>query len=485
MKMNLRGLALSALLLSASNMSYAQQGATSTVGDLPGYDEDAYFADEATFQEQVSAVSKVSHSDSSDSSQAYAQSYVGESVAATGASPSYTPVAASQLQPVGFLDGQLLRGRSSSSCDGACDGGCDSCGGGSSLLGLGKMFSCGSDTWAVSEFLMWFAPDRDMPALVTMGPAGVIPFESVSQTVFGDDINGDMSVGFRGDYGKYVSKNIGIGGRFWMMTENEDSYYASGNGTGPSIGRPFFNTDIPSEDVILVNGPNVLGAVFSGEVQGESTLNMLGAEAYARINLGCSSTHKLELIGGYSHFNIDDELWMSSTSVQTTGVGAGTITRFRDDFEMENRFDGGQIGFEMSAKRGRWTARSLTKVHLGNMNQHANIRGTTTRGPAGSLVSGVGGALPFDGYVDEERDVFAFIPEANFKLGYQFRNNVALSVGYSFLYFDNVAQVGDVINPLLDGPSLADPVQFGGQPFKFDDSSLWVQGIDLGVVITL
>ncbi len=33
---------------------------------------------------------------------------------------------------------------------------------------------------------------------------------------------------------------------------------------------------------------------------------------------------------------------------------------------------------------------------------------------------------------DYERDVFAFAPEANFKLGYRFRKNVLLSVGLQF-----------------------------------------------------
>jgi hypothetical protein len=81
------------------------------------------------------------------------------------------------------------------------------------------------------------------------------------------------------------------------------------------------------------------------------------------------------------------------------------------------------------------------------------------------------------------RDLFTFAPEANFKLAYRFRPNVLLSVGYSFIYFDNVAMTGAVLDRTIDGTSLL-PGPSGDRPaFVFDDDSLWVHGIDLGAVI--
>ncbi|WP_442509047.1 BBP7 family outer membrane beta-barrel protein [Novipirellula sp. SH528] len=501
MKTNLRGLALTALLLSASNVSFAQQGASS-VGDLPGYDEDAYFADESTYQQQVSEVAPASHSNAYESSQAYQ-----DDAAHYAAEPAYSPSAANDLQPVAFLDGHRMRNRQSNrgyqaSCDsgyggyaeagcgvdysGGCDGGCGGkCGGGCTLrhMGLGSMFGCESNTWAQTEALLWFTQNRDMPALISTAAPGEAPFGPNSTTVFGDDINGELSGGFRGDFGKYFTKNIGLGGRFWILAENQDSFYGEGDGSDRSIGRPYFNTNTGGMDAILVAANNVSGANFTGAIAAESSLDLLGAEGYARINLGGSRTSKLELIGGYTHFSIDDTLRMSSVSVNRN---TGDVTNFNDSFDMENRFNGGQVGFEMSMSRGRWTARSMTKVHLGNMNQTANIAGSSQFGPIGSnppVLSG--GALALDNQGTFERDVFSFIPEANFKLGYRFRPNVSLSVGYSFLYFDNVALAGDVVDPIFDGTTNATGGPFGGRAFKFDDSSLWVQGIDLGVVINL
>ncbi len=81
------------------------------------------------------------------------------------------------------------------------------------------------------------------------------------------------------------------------------------------------------------------------------------------------------------------------------------------------------------------------------------------------------------------RDEFAFAPEMNFKLAYRFRDNVLLSAGYSFIYFDSVALNGDNVDRLIDGQNFNTNV-FGNRPeFVFNDSSLWVQGLDLGVTI--
>ena len=49
--------------------------------------------------------------------------------------------------------------------------------------------------------------------------------------VFGDDINGELSAGFRGDYGRWVSDMVGLGGRFWILAENNDSYFAASDGS--------------------------------------------------------------------------------------------------------------------------------------------------------------------------------------------------------------------------------------------------------------
>ena len=63
-------------------------------------------------------------------------------------------------------------------------------------------------------------------------------------------------------------------------------------------------------------------------------------------------------------------------------------------------------------------------------------------------------------------------------------SNVSLSVGYSLIYWDNVALAGEQVDSDIDFSDF--PASYGSRPrFEFENSSLWVQGIDLGLVIDI
>lgn len=371
-------------------------------------------------------------------------------------------------------------GCDSPSCGCEMGGGCDSAGGSCRSGGgglAGALGLCGKDGWFRNEVLLWFLQDRQSPALISTAGPGDLPREPGATTIFGDDLNGGLSAGYRGDAGIYLSDNFGVGGRFWILGQNEDSETASGNGSDRSIGRPFYNTLFNIEDSLLVAFQNN----FSGTVTGTSKLDMLAAEAYGRLNLGCTKTCQLDLIGGYSYFSVDDELRISSTSVQNTG----RIRTYNDLFDTENTMHGGQIGFEAIVTNGRWFARSLTKVHLGDMTQKVRIAGSSTDTTAPFTSSANSGLLALGNQGTYEQTVFTFVPELNFKLGYRFRQHVEMSVGYSFLMFDSLALAGDQIDRDIDPSALNTNGPFGNRPaFTMNESSLWVQGIDLGLAIT-
>ena len=58
-----------------------------------------------------------------------------------------------------------------------------------------------------------------MPSLVTTSnPVPIIGNGfPTTETVFGDEVDGGLSVGYRLDVGRYFGDNIGLGGRFWML----------------------------------------------------------------------------------------------------------------------------------------------------------------------------------------------------------------------------------------------------------------------------
>ena len=163
------------------------------------------------------------------------------------------------------------------------------------------------------------------------------------RAAFGGDIDNELSGGFRGDYGVYLTDNIGVGGRIWFMANNNDSYYAEGDGSTMSIGRPFFNTSL---GLCARKTPSLSPKRACSPERWRSTPRPTcgGAEAYSRLRFSCTKSARLDFIGGYSHFEINDQLAISSTTITNATARNRTL---QDLFETKNRFDGGQVGFEM------------------------------------------------------------------------------------------------------------------------------------------
>lgn len=346
---------------------------------------------------------------------------------------------------------------------------------------------CGKNPnlWLQAEALLWFPQSRTNPALAATAPAGQFPsLNNPNAVPIGQQFGNNLSPGLRLDAGRYFGDgSFGIGGRFWILSEDDDTFSLSGNGTNQSIGRPFFNASPGAGFEDAVQNAFEDGGVdtFDGSVSADASLTIIAAEAYGRLNLGSGKQYHTDLIGGYSYFGIDDDLSITSRS---TDKQDGGVTRFNDVFNTSNDFHGGQLGTETILRRGRWVARSLTKVHLGNMNQQVAISGTgsvsaTNVSPVlpfgnGLLAGGANGVFT--------RDDFAFAPEMNLKLGYRFRDHITFSVGYSFIYWSQVALAGQQIdrNLVIDATTGVQPRSL---PYSIKNSGFWAQGVDLGTTI--
>ena len=332
--------------------------------------------------------------------------------------------------------------------------------------------------WFRSEALLWFLEERETPPLLVT-PAGT--------NAYGDPITSGLAPGFRFDFGHYFGEgNVGLGARVWGLIGEDDDYSISG-GPGDFILRPFFDTT-------AFNGPQFGGfaisgvAGASGSFTAKSEFDMLATEVYGRLKFGETKDYRIDLIGGYSYFGIDDKLTLSSTTVQIPNQ-----FDFQDIFDAENRFYGGQLGMETVINKGRWSLTSMTKVHLGNMNQRVRLDGFSQSALFPIPPGPVNIAAPNNGlYIQGqeglyEKDVFTFVPEMNFRLGYSPREQVHLTVGYTFAYWSSVALAGNQINPVVDGISAAtfDNVP-GAQSvgYGIESDGLWMQGIDLGVTFT-
>ncbi len=361
-----------------------------------------------------------------------------------------------------------------------------------------RSIACETGNWLSLEALMWFPQVRSSVPLVSTSPAGTLPEldRPASSVAFGGDnaFGGTIQGGFRVDGGVMLSENLGFGGRFWMLGQSSDTYDRNGDGTGGSIGIPFYDTDLSTaaENAIRVayaDGINAGDVDFAGSVSARSSFSVYAAEAYGRLRLLAGNGYRSDLIGGYSHFRIEDDLSLNANTTQIeVGPGQGNRYRFHDSYTATNEFNGGQIGFLTSVGRGCWTLSALTKVHLGDMQQTFTNQGSRTLpSPAGLQQGGI--FSPSEA-TSIKRNSFAFAPEANVKLGYQIRQHVRLTVGYSFLMWNDVLMAGENLNRNINssylvgtGNGVVQPPQRPAfQGLKTD--SLFVHGIDLGCAIS-
>ncbi len=378
-------------------------------------------------------------------------------------------------------------GYSTESCfSRGCDsGGCDSMGGGRGRIlgcGLGNMLG-----WGEVEALLWWAPKTQLPPMVVSGGATQFP-----QTVLlgGPDapIGGDMIPGLRANLGFWLDdcQSIGVGGRAFGLFDNDSTHTFSSNGTS-TLGVPFLDVFQASQGQglqgaqIVAQGSQGQGS-NSGSITGEADTDFIAAEAYGRLLLARSGTSRADLIGGYTFARLDDSLGLRTQSVNgiTDAIIDGTVRQTTDLFSTNNTFHGGHIGFTTDIARGRWTFSTLGKVALGTMSQETQVSGQTVTTPppnTGAATTESNGIFTYssnDG--TRQRDVFTFIPEAGAKLRFCLTSNLRANVGYTFIFFPDVAMANSLIDPVVDTQQ--------NEAFprsRIGHDSYYLHGLDLGL----
>jgi hypothetical protein len=84
------------------------------------------------------------------------------------------------------------------------------------------------------------------------------------------------------------------------------------------------------------------------------------------------------------------------------------------------------------------------------------------------------------------RDFFAIVPEVTLKVGYDVTQHLRASVGYNFLYMNQVARPGALIDRSINPALLGLPSSNAGvaRPlFVFNESDFWAQGVNLSMEI--
>lgn len=378
---------------------------------------------------------------------------------------------------------------SSSTADCAASGlNCDNAYPACSTSGLIGRSGC-KDTyyWFDAEALLWFGDNLNSPPLVTTAPTGVVPIvgDPGVTNAFGgpDGIDPGLLPGYRLSFGTWLNdcRTVGVGGRVYGLFVGESSFSEASDGT-QSIGRPFvdFNSGLASVYDISYSTGGVTH--WEGNVEASSGLSMTGVDVLGKFLVAGDESHRLNMLAGYGFNRLDNDLSIHSFRVnRLTGdlIPDGTTFDTLDSFSTANTFHGGVLGLESDFRRGRFTVGSLMKVGFGNVHQQVAISGATTTvdGSTSVVTNTAAGVLAQPSNSGTyDRDRFAFMPELGVKLGYDIRQNVQFTVGYTFLYWSDVALAGDQINTMVD------PLQNTANPaFAFRESGYWMQGIDLGL----
>src|SRR5262249_54984375 len=159
-----------------------------------------------------------------------------------------------------------------------------------------------------------------------------------------------------------------------------------------------------------------------------------------------------------------------------------------ESFHTRNQVFAGQLGMRFEGHFGSAFVDVAGKVGFGPNHESVSIAGLTTTNDPNLPPATVGGllALPGTNIGKHPNNWFVVVPQVNVKVGYWMRDWLQLFVGYDFLYINQIARPGDVINNNINSALVPTSPNFGtgigpnqpGTLFRKDD--FWAQGLSFG-----
>ncbi len=357
----------------------------------------------------------------------------------------------------------------------------------------------GYKTWGGVEFLNWWTKDAPVPApLITQDLAngvdptgGQIGSPNTAVLLGNRDYDTGTRFGARITAGAWLNscKTIGIEASYFFIAPNSTNASTSTDGTpgSPNIGAPFIDATTGNEAFLFGGGGAIPGVVIPADANLRIGNRLQGAEFNFIGRLGSREAWTITGLAGFRYLNFHEDLTFSvGGSVPALGVN---IAR-QDNFGAANNFYGGQIGIRGEYQMGRFFVMGGAKVALGSMNQVVTINGETNlsdpNGAAGGTVLAASGGIfaQSTNIGSYSRNVFAVVPECEFKLGYNITRSLSATVGYNFLFVSDVARPGTAIDRNLNFTQAPPGGILVGTPaptFSFSNSDFWAQGVSVGL----
>ncbi len=358
--------------------------------------------------------------------------------------------------------------------------------------------------WIKDEALIWWNKSAPVstPLLSTYVAGSPSEF-----TGFGGELGQDGTIVLSPhhfNYNALVGDRLTVG--MWLTDDQRWGLEASGFGlnTGTSNSVTISDGSVGSEPLraLFINPPPGAGFPLGessfvlaqpGFASGGQTLfassNLWGAELNALYPFWSNDMVNLTLSGGFRYLNLKEKLTITNMEHVFTET-FGTFTGI-DNFGTHNQFYSGQLGFKAESHYDIFFATLQGNLALGVNEQTVSLRGSSSVS-APTLITAPGGLFVQPSNIGTQtRNQFAVLPDVKVQLGANLTQNIRLSVGYDFMYLNNVVRPGDQIdrtinftqNAIIDPPgTLTGPARPGK---RFQTTDFWAQGVSVGLDIKL
>ncbi len=372
--------------------------------------------------------------------------------------------------------GDCVEGECCPSCDG-CDAG--------DLIEFELPFA--GRLWARGEYLLWWTRDASLPPLATTSPAGTARniagrLDQPTTTILLGDGNGlssDARSGARVELGYWLMPCQGLGFEVtYLDLGSQTSQFEADSNNFAILTRPFYNLETGSEgqDAALIAFPSVA----SGSITVASTNKFQSLEGLLRRHVLQECGRTIDFVGGYRYAYLQGGLLIDETMTsldRQSPAPFGTTLRTVDQFDTQNRFNGGEVGVIFQQCYRRWSLELLMKLALGSTQSQVAINGSTSITPPGAGTTAYTGgilALPTNIGTYEETK-FSLMPELGVTLGCDVTRHLRATVGYTFLYWSNVARPGDQIDTEVNASQFPPGTLTGAArpQFVFHTTDFW------------
>ncbi|MCZ2341803.1 MAG: BBP7 family outer membrane beta-barrel protein [Bacteroidales bacterium] len=365
--------------------------------------------------------------------------------------------------------------------------------------------------WTYADFNLWFVksqPTPVMPLVVNSAPAdgGLIGRPTTHELApRSNDLGYNLFSGFKVGGGFFMGpeRRWGWDLNGFLTEQKANTFFARSDATGqPLLARPFINAQTGTADALIVSFPTFA----SGSVLVYTSTQAWGADGNSVLNIYRSAPTadygvSINFLGGFRYLEVDEDFRIASRSTLLPGATApfdgklysspATI-EVQDTFRVANRFYGGQVGFNLDARCGRWNFALMSKSGFGVMNEEITVAGMSnlndpTRGIASQVV---GGLYANGSNIGRYRnDEFAYVQEVTTSLGYAWTSWLSTSIGYNFLYVSSLARPGRQFSTTVNPATVPTSPTYGfgtavatPNPL-FTQDDYWLQGVNFGVNI--